>query len=57
MIRNAHCLLDSVKNEMDRYYEEKSERWQESDRGERHAEMMESIEEIATMIEELTCHA
>ena len=57
MIRDSRCLLDSVNHEMESYYEERSERWQESDRGERLTEMMESIEEITTMMHDLACRA
>jgi len=39
---------------MDTYYEERSEEWQMSERGEQFAERKESVEQIAAQIEDLT---
>ena len=54
MILQAHSLLGSITQEMDTYYEERSEEWQTSDRGEQFAERKESVEQIAAQIEDLT---
>jgi hypothetical protein len=53
MVGQACSLVESVTHEMETYYEERSEEWQESERGERFAEMMESIQEITAQIQAL----
>ncbi len=53
MIGEARSLLERVTHEMERYYEERSERWQESERGEWFTETMESVDEIVTLILDL----
>lgn len=46
-------LLNLVHDEMAGYYEERSEVWQESDRGTAHQERVEILEELLTTLEEL----
>ena len=54
MIRQAASLLEGVSSEMGDYFEERSEGWQCSERGERLAERLESIEEIVGLMKDLT---
>ena len=54
MVIQAHSLLESIAMEMDTYYEERSEEWQTSERGEQFDERKESVEQIAAQIEDLT---
>ena len=49
-LQSARCLLEQVSEEMAAYYEERSEAWQASDRGESFAERQETI---AMLIDEL----
>lgn len=53
MIRQARTLFETITVEMDAYYEDKSESWKDSERGEAFTERMESIEEIVTLIQDL----
>lgn len=49
-LQSAQCLLEQVSEEMIAYFEDRSEAWQESDRGESFTERQETI---AALIEEL----
>lgn len=53
MRRQALCLLEQVISEMETYHDERSEHWQDSEKGEVFTEAMESIAEIAAALEEL----
>jgi len=53
MIGQACTLLDSVAAEMESYHEERSENWQESERGELFSERMESVEEAAEALRDI----
>ena len=53
MIWQACTLLETVTAEMDDYYEERAERWKESERGEDFTERRESIEEVVTLLRDL----
>jgi len=53
MIRQAGTLLETITVEMEAYYEERSESWQDSERGENFTERLELIEEIVTLIRDL----
>lgn len=53
MVVQAHSLFESITQEMDTYYEERSDEWQTSDRGERFAERKDSVEQMAAQIEDL----
>lgn len=54
MIGRACLLLETAIDEMEAYYEEKSEAWQCSEQGEHLSEKKESTEEIAAMIRDLS---
>lgn len=47
----AACLLMCVATEMQVYFNERSDEWQESERGETHQERTDAIEEIAGALE------
>jgi len=53
MLRQALTLLETITLEMDDYYEERSESWQESERGENFTEKSESIKEAAGLLQDL----
>jgi hypothetical protein len=53
MVGQALALLETITVEMDSYYEERTEGWQDSERGESFTERMESIEDIVTLIRDL----
>jgi hypothetical protein len=53
MTGQALRLLQTVQVEMQEYYEQRSEPWQESERGERMAEHLQLLQEAITAVEEL----
>ena len=53
MKRQAANLIEQVASEMETYYDQKSENWQDSERGEVFADAMESIAEIVDALREL----
>jgi uncharacterized membrane protein YgaE (UPF0421/DUF939 family) len=52
-IANAASLLELVDQEMEVYFDERSDAWQESERAELFQERIESIRDIRSMIDEL----
>lgn len=52
-LQQARQALTLVGEEMSRYFEARSEVWQESDRGEEHLERVSAVEEILGDLEEL----
>ena len=52
-LSQAALLLAQVKDEMDCYWQDRSETWQEGERGELMSEQMEALERIAGEIEEV----
>jgi hypothetical protein len=44
-------LLSSVVVEMQAYFDERSEQWQEDERGETHQQRVEALEEIVEALE------
>lgn len=53
MLQQAHGLLEGVTEEMASYWDERSERWQISERGEQFTERLESLEELLALLQEL----
>lgn len=53
MLRQALYLVEQAGREMEAYYDEKTESWQESERGEAFAEAMESAAEISSALSEI----
>ena len=52
-IRYALALLTLVRDEMAAYFDERSEVWQESDRGVAHQERSDTLEELLTTLDEI----
>jgi len=53
MRKQAFCLLEQVAGEMQAYHAQRSEAWQDSQRGEAFAEMMESVADAAEALKEI----
>lgn len=53
MMKQSESLLESVACEMEDYYDERSEAWQSSERGDIFTEKKESIEEIVALLQDL----
>lgn len=53
LTQQAVLLLQTVQEEMQEYYEQRSEPWQESERGERMAERLQALQEATAAVEEL----
>jgi hypothetical protein len=51
--RMAHDLIDGAVNEMKDYYDDRSDAWQESERGEDHQERIASVEAVLEALGEL----
>jgi len=52
-IARAQVLLDGVRAEMEGYHADRSEAWQESERGEAFTERLEAIEAVCNELEQL----
>lgn len=50
-IAQAASLLTSVVDEMQDYYDERSEDWQEGDRGETHQQRIDAVQEIVDALD------
>ena len=53
LIQQANRLLLTVHAEMEEYYDQRSERWQESEHGETFRERLEAVQETQVATEEL----
>ena len=51
--RMAHGLIDGAVSEMHDYFDDRSESWQESDRGAEHQERIESVEAVLEALGDL----
>ena len=51
--RMAHDLIDGAVSEMQDYYDDRSDAWQESERGEEHQERVASAETVRDALDEL----
>jgi hypothetical protein len=54
LIQHALLLLGTAQEEMQAYYAQRSERWQESERGEAFLERLQALQETHSAVEELT---
>ena len=54
MTRSAQVLLVYAANEMQCYYDDRSEQWQESDRAEELLNRIEHLAEVAEQIQDIT---
>ena len=52
-MRQAHTLITVVQDEMQSYHDERSERWQESDRADDFRDRIESLSDIEQALTEL----
>jgi hypothetical protein len=53
LIRQARRLVEAAAEEMEEYYEQRSERWQESEPGEALLERLQSVQEAKSALEEV----
>jgi hypothetical protein len=53
MFGGALNLVEQAGREMEAYYEQRTESWQESERGEAFAEAMESVAEISSALRDM----
>ena len=56
MQRQALSILEQVTSEMEVYFDQRSEAWRDSDRGETFAEMMESLADVVEAAKEVPSH-
>ena len=54
VIRRCTDLLALIRDESSSYYDDRSESWQEGDRGEAHAERVEALTQIVDGLEEIS---
>jgi hypothetical protein len=52
-LASAHLLIAQVQEEMEAYYADRSEAWQESERGEEFVQRQEGIEAVLSQLEPL----
>ena len=53
-LQHAAMLVETIVYEMDEYYEERSEAWQESERGETFAERLSGAQELLSSLQEMS---
>lgn len=53
LLAHIRTLLETIKDEMAAYREERSEAWQESERGELFREQEEAVEDIRALLDDL----
>lgn len=53
MVKAASVLLDCAASEMQDYFDQRSEQWQDSQAGESLAEMLESVQEALASLEDI----
>jgi hypothetical protein len=53
MLSQTQGMLEQVAEEMTTYWDERSEAWQVSERGDQFTERLEALEEILTLLREL----
>lgn len=53
LIGNAECMLETAATEMQGYYEDRTEAWQESERGTAFLERLEALQEAASAVVDL----
>ena len=54
LLGHAHLLLLTVQEEMQEYHDQRTETWQESDRGEVFRERLEAIQAAQSAVEEVS---
>lgn len=53
-LESAHGLIAQVHDEMQNYYDDRSEQWQESEKAEAFAERLEAVEAVEGQLKDLT---
>jgi hypothetical protein len=53
LLRQAHLLLEMVQEEMQEYHDQRSERWQEAERGESFRDRLEALQAAQEAVAEL----
>jgi hypothetical protein len=53
-LRYITAMLTTVQTEMQEYFEDRSETWQEGERGEQHLERIASVEAVLDALSDLT---
>ncbi len=53
MMTQAICILETAAGEMQLYHDQRSQRWQDSERGEQFRDMMESLEEVTAALTDI----
>ena len=53
LIRQASLLLETVQEEMQPYYDHRTETWQESERGADFLERLEALQEVQSAVDDL----
>jgi hypothetical protein len=51
--RSVQEQLERLEREMQEYYDQRSESWQESERGERHLEQLQVLPDLRALLQEL----
>jgi len=54
LIRQASRLLETVQQEMQEHHDQRSDRWQESERGEAFLERVQALQDMQSAVEDLT---
>lgn len=52
LVQRALVMLETCRNEMEAYQEERSEAWQESERGEEFQERVDALQELCEQVSE-----
>ena len=54
LIQQAALLLETVQQEMQEYHDERSDPWQESERGEAFLERLQALQEVQSAVDDLS---
>lgn len=53
LLHQAQAVVEATADEMQDYYDERSEKWQEDERGEAFMERLEAVQEITAALDQL----
>jgi chromosome condensin MukBEF complex kleisin-like MukF subunit len=53
LLSEARCILEELRDDLQAAFDEKSERWQESERGEAAQEEIDNLENACASVEEI----
>lgn len=54
---NAQATLEAMQSEMQAYYDERSEQWQEGDKGQHFQDLLDQLDQAKTAVDEITLEA